>query len=402
MTRKQYCFDTRKTCEFLWVNQVEDMSLIGKQSVIQPYLHLRIKGLRNGSSILSSFTRSCSSSSNPSLLSKDDRYLEAEKLLQKHRLLKLASNNALSHVGGHRCYALLGDAARLEKALLSWALKKLVKEYNFTPVVVPTLVYDDIVASCGFDPHGKRTQVYSVDGLKSKNSIGSPSTTMSENQRSVCLTGTSEIPLVSLHLGKRFDVSSLETSESLPKRYTAISRCYRAETSNVEKGLYRLHYFTKLEMLSLCKPEESEETFQEFVSIQQTLFSQLGLSYQVVDIPPEELGPAAVKKIDIEAWFPGRKVYGEISSASNSCQRQTEKLDIRFRRIRREDEFNRDDCEDPFIEDFVHSVNGTACASPRILLPFIETHQTKDGRIAIPSVLRSEMNGQEFLNKFTL
>ena len=409
MARKQscfscfrLCFDIRKTCEFLWVNQVQDMSLVGKQSVIQFCLHFRIKRVLNGSTVLSSFTRSSSSTANPSLLSKDDRYLEAEKLLQNHRLVKMASNNALSHVGGHRCYALLGDAARLEKALMSWTLKKLVKEYNFTPVVVPTLVYDDVVSSCGFDPHGKRTQVYSVDGLRSKSNEASSSTTMSENQRSVCLTGTSEIPLVSLHLGKRFDVSSLEASESLPKRYTAISRCYRAETSNVEKGLYRLHYFSKLEMLSLCQPQESEEILQEFISIQKTLFSQLGLSYQVIDIPPEELGPTAVKKVDIEAWFPGRKVYGEISSASNCCQRQTEKLDIRLRRMKTEDELNRDDCDDPFVEDFVHSVNGTACASPRILLPLVETHQTRDGRIAIPSVLRSEMNGQEFLNKFTL
>lgn len=322
--------------------------------------------------------------------------LEAEKLLQQHGLLKMSSNNALSHVGGHRCYTLLGDAARLEKALVNWTIKKLVKDYNFTPVVVPTLVYDDIVSSCGFDPHGKRTQVYSIDGLSTEGS--SPRTSKG---RSICLAGTSEIPLVGLHLGKRFDVDSDEDCESLPKKYTAMSRCYRAETSNIEKGMYRLHYFTKVEMVSLCMPSDSEAILQEFVSIQETLFKLLGLEYRVVDMPPEELGPAAVKKYDVEAWFPGRQVFGEISSASNCCERQTCKLNIRLRRIR-DHEDTKDDPEDPFVEEYVHSVNGTACASPRILLPLIETYQTSDGKIAIPSVLQPEMDGQKFLNKFSL
>jgi len=315
--------------------------------------------------------------------------LQAEKLLQNHGLLKMSTNNVLSHVGGHRCYTLYGDAVRLEKALVNWILKRLVNHYNFTPVVVPTLLYDKIVAACGFDPHGHRTQVYSIHGLKKR------------QEASICVSGTSEIPLVALHQGKRFDVDSQEPSESLPKRYTALSRCYRAETSNVEKGMYRLHYFTKLEMVSLCRPRDSDQVLEDFVSIQKDLFKQLGLEYKVLEMPPEDLGPSAVKKFDVEAWFPGRAVYGEISSASNCHDRQTSKLDIRLRRIKSIEDPN-DDPEDPFLEEHVHSVNGTACASPRILLPLIETYQTMDGRIAVPPVLRQEMNGQEFLNKLTV
>jgi seryl-tRNA synthetase len=316
----------------------------------------------------------------------------------------VSANNALSHVGGHRCYTLLGDAARLERALVKWTLKRLVNDFNFTPVVVPTLVYDDIVSACGFDPHGKRTQVYSVDGLNNYIKTNQEPRSELTRRRSICLAGTSEIPLVSLHLGKRFDVDSGEKPDSLPKKYTAISRCYRAETSNIEKGLYRVHYFTKVEMVSLCRPSESEEILQEFVSIQQKLFDCLGLQFKVIDMPKEELGPAAVKKFDIEAWFPGRNIHGEISSASNCCERQTSKLNIRLRRLRKEDEAVKegDDVEDPFVEEPVHTVNGTACASPRILLPLIETHQTIDGKIAIPSVLQPDMCGQQFLKKFVI
>lgn len=329
--------------------------------------------------------------------SKRHEPLPAERLLKMHGLVKM-QDSTLPHVGGERCYVLLGDAARLERALISWTLARLINDFNFTPVVVPTLIYDDIISACGFDPHGERTQVFSVDGFGgSRQEKDTKDNDQRWSLRDVCLAGTSEIPLVSLHIGKTFDVDSEAPIEHLPKRYCAVSRCYRAEVSRSEKGLYRLHYFSKVEMVALVRPEDSAKTLDEFVSIQQSLFSDLGLKYQTREMPKEDLSPVAVKKFDVEALFPTRQSYGEISSASNCSSNQCKSLNISFRRLKRDDEPG----ESPFIQDYVHSVNGTACASPRILLPLIETHQTPERRIRVPDVLVPAMNGQEYLSKLS-
>lgn len=344
----------------------------------------------------------------------------AEALLKQHRLLRLGSESGLSHVAGHRSYALLGDAARLERLLLTWTLKQLVQKYGFTPMCVPNLVYEDVVRSCGFDPDGPRTQVYQIAGRfggmpdsdKSQwAGVPDASARLNEKQestgtttrtgRSICLSGTSEIPLVALHTGKTFEVDSEYECEHLPKRYCALSRCYRAETSNLEKGLFRVHYFSKVEMVGLVTSDdnESQKMLEDFVSIQKSLFAQLGLKFEAKDMPAEDLGPAAVKKVDIEAEFPGRGMMGEISSASDCRDRQTQKLDIRYRRLATDAELQAMKAEDqePFVTKWVHSVNGTACATPRTLLSLIESHQTEDARIRIPDVLKDAFHGQEFL-----
>lgn len=336
----------------------------------------------------------------------------AEQLLRSHGLLRLAGLDAgLSHVTGHRSYALLGDAARMERALLMWTMRQLVNRYGFTPVIVPNLIHDDIVSACGFDPHGRRTQVYTIRGTSSAPSQSTnvsqtptqgsvPLPPFMQNKRTICLSGTSEIPLVSMHLGKMFDVDSDYPSEQLPKKYCSLSRCYRAETGNMEKPLYRVHYFNKVEMVSLVRgPEESDKMLQEFVSIQEELFSKLNIKYQKVDIPAHDLGAAAVKKIDIEAWIPSRDTYGEISSASDCRDRQCKNLNINLRRLATDDELTQSNSQDPFVTSFVHTVNGTAAATPRLLLPIIEAHQDKEsGRIRIPDVLKCYMNHQEFMH----
>lgn len=318
----------------------------------------------------------------------------AEQLLKSHGLLRLSTDTGLAHVTGHRSYVLLGDAARLERSLLMWSMRQLVRHHGFTPVIVPNLIHDDIVSSCGFDPHGLRTQVYTIRGTSPMSSSSS-----SSSARSICLSGTSEIPLVSMHLGKTFDVDSEYVSEHLPKRYCALSRCYRAETGNAEKPLYRVHYFNKVEMVSLVRDgRESRAMMEEFVSIQESLFTKLGIRYQKVDIKEEDLGPAAVKKIDIEAYLPSRDHHGEISSASDCVDNQCRKLKIQARRLATEEELRQSQSQDPFVTSFAHTVNGTAAATPRILLPIIEQHHDQEtGRIRIPDVLKPYMDGREFM-----
>lgn len=162
--------------------------------------------------------------------------------------------------------------------------------------------------------------------------------------------------------------------KKLPVKVTAVSRCFRAETSALqeEKGIYRVHQFTKVEMFSVCRATESEGILNEFRDIEINLFKNLGLHFKLLDMPPCELGAPAYRKYDIEAWMPGRKLWGEISSCSNCTDYQSRRLNIRV------DE----------TDEFAHTVNGTACAIPRMLIALIETFQREDGTIVIPAALR--------------
>ena len=187
----------------------------------------------------------------------------------------------------------------------------------------------------------------------------------------LCLSGTSEMALAGYFAGNRLK------ADKLPVKVTAVSRCFRAETSNLqeEKGIYRVHQFTKVEMFSVCRPTESTAMLEDFREIETNLFKNLGLHFKLLDMPPYELGAPAYRKYDIEAWMPGRKMWGEISSCSNCTDYQSRRLNIKV-----------DD-----TDEFVHTVNGTACAVPRMLIAIIETFQREDGTISIPEALKKFM-----------
>lgn len=171
----------------------------------------------------------------------------------------------------------------------------------------------------------------------------------------------------------------------------AVSRCYRAEIStNVEeKGLYRVHQFTKVEMFSVTPDETGEESNQkldEIVSSQKELFKELGLNFVLLDMPSHELGAAAYRKYDMEAWMPGRNMYGEISSASNCTDYQSRRLHITYK--------NRNG-----VEKFAHTVNGTGCAVPRMLISVLETHQLQNGDVMVPKALQPYMRGRTVITQ---
>ena len=172
--------------------------------------------------------------------------------------------------------------------------------------------------------------------------------------------------------------------KDLPIKYTAVSRCFRAETSSLqeEKGIYRVHQFTKVEMFSVCREDQSEELLNEFKEIEIDLFKSIGLHFQLLDMPPCELGAPAYRKYDIEAWMPAREMWGEISSCSNCTDYQARRLDIKV-----------DD------DKFAHTVNGTACAVPRMLIAILETFQNDDGSITVPKVLRKYLKKDLIVKK---
>lgn len=305
----------------------------------------------------------------------------AEHLCRQYKLLSLPSNKPrnIGWVGGDRSYMLIGSLARLERALMTWSMHELVKNHGFTPVVVPNIIYNHIIDGCGFPTTTDRSQVYKISGsnrveasIEKKQSSSQP-----------CIAGTSEFALAALHIGDTI------TSEELPKRYCAMSRCYRAETSRTssEWGLYRVHYFNKVEMFGFCMPDQSDELHDELLGIQRSLFDQLELEYKVLDMPEDDLGLSASKKYDIEAWMSGRQRYGEISSSSNCREYQASRLGIRYSRMLEQDGQLQVDT------NFLHTVNGTACSSIRTILALCEQHQNQDGTVTIPKPLQPYMNG---------
>ncbi|XP_048518510.1 serine--tRNA ligase, mitochondrial [Dendroctonus ponderosae] len=281
--------------------------------------------------------------------------------------LKLVRTEQLGSLAGSRTYYLLGQMAELEHALVRYFVKNLLQS-EFQLVSVSDIVPRDLVESCGMNTKGERTQVYTLD----PNLHGSD----------LCLSGTSEITLAGYLANRVFD------PEELPLRLCAVSRCYRAETSSTadERGIFRVHEFTKVEMFIAALPDQSDVILEDLRTHQEQFFGSLGIHFQVLDMPPHDLGAPAYRKYDIEAWMPGRNLYGEISSCSNCTDFQARRLNIRYRKA------------DGFTE-FVHTLNGTACAIPRLLIALTETFQQSKGTILIPEVLQPFMHNERFISK---
>nr|XP_023018860.1 serine--tRNA ligase, mitochondrial [Leptinotarsa decemlineata] len=218
--------------------------------------------------------------------------------------LNLVRTEQLGNLCGSRAYYVLGELAELEQSLLNYFTKKLLQN-GFELLSVPDILPREIIESCGMNTRGERNQVYILDPK-----LHGPD---------LCLSGTSEMALAGYLSGEIIPV------ENLPKKLAAVSRCYRAETSSIaeERGIYRVHEFTKVEMFMVTTPESSDAALEEIRNLEEENFKELGLHFQVLDMPPYELGAQAYRKYDMEAWMPGRKMYGEISSCSNCTDYQS-------------------------------------------------------------------------------
>lgn len=273
----------------------------------------------------------------------------------------LLRTDNITNFTGHRSYFFMGQLADLESALIKWSLKKLITR-GFKVISVPNILNRNIIEACGMATRGERSQVYSL----SEEHYG----------KDLCLSGTAEMSIAGYFMNKNIQ------ENKLPMRIAAVSRCFRAETSRVsnERGIFRVHQFTKVEMFGLSLPEKSDELLEEFRSFEEEHFLSLGLHLQVLDMPLHELGAQAYRKYDIEAWLPGKDRWGEISSCSNCTDYQSRRLNIK--------------CNGKHV----HTVNGTACAVPRMVIAILETHQRKDGTINIPAPLQPFMKGQTLID----
>lgn len=261
--------------------------------------------------------------------------------------LNILRTEHLGHFTGPKSYYLLNELADLEQALVRFSVAELrASGAGFRLMSVPDIVPAAIIEGCGMSTTGERNQVYKLDAT----------TTEDGGASSSCLSGTAEMALAGYFAGRRFDAAEL------PLRVMAASRCFRAETSGLqeERGIYRVHTFTKVEMFAVCRPDggASDAMLEEFRATEMGMFEKLGVPFRLLDMPPVELGAPAYRKYDVEAWLPGRRMYGEISSCSNCTDYQARRLSMRLA-----------------DEGFVHTVNGTACAVPRMLIAIVENYQ---------------------------
>ena len=270
-------------------------------------------------------------------------------------------------IAGARSYFLLGDGARLQHAVLSFAAD-LLRERGYTLVDCPHIVTHAAMEGTGYFPGGE-DMAYHLD----------------ERDDGFYLIGTSEVSVCALHTNEILE------KESLPLRYAGYSPCYRREAGTYGKdthGLYRIHQFYKVEQVVVCLADvdESAKMHAELLGNSEALMQQLELPYRVVDVCTGDMGQGQVFKNDIEAWMPSRKAWGETHSCSTFYEYQARRLKLRYR-------------TDDGGTQYAHTLNNTCVASPRILIPLIENNQTADGRVRIPEVLRPYMGGQEFIEK---
>lgn len=265
-------------------------------------------------------------------------------------------------IGGTRSYVLKAAGLLLHRAVQQLALDLLLKK-GFTPMEVPLMVREEALVNTGFFPTG-RDQVYELEG---------------ENK---WLVGTSEVPLVSYYMDEVVDVAE-------PIRLAAMSTCFRSEVGSGGRdvrGLYRVHQFSKVEQVIICAPDadESERMLQEITGHAEELLQLLELPYRVVAVCIGDMSQKTYKQYDIETWMPSRGAYGETHSSSNLHDFQARRSNIRCR-----------NAEGKLV--YCHTLNNTAVASPRILIPLLENHQMEDGSIRIPAALRPYMGGMEYL-----
>lgn len=252
---------------------------------------------------------------------------------------------------GARFASLMREAVFIEFALVQWALQQL-RDEGFVAVVPPTLVREEAMVEAGFFPTD-RNQVYAVEADE------------------LFLVGTSEVLLASLHRGERLPPSQL------PARYSGVSSCFRREAGTYGKdttGIFRVHQFDKVEMFSFVEPSESDAEHERLLAIQEKLVGALGLPYRVVNIAAGDLGAAATKKYDIEVWLPSEGRYRELTSCSNYRDFSARRLDTRVEGAKGQ------------ANQFVHTLNGTACAVGRTLVFCLE-HYQRDGEFIVPEVL---------------
>jgi seryl-tRNA synthetase len=285
--------------------------------------------------------------------------LDHVALIERHGWGELSR---VTQVSGSRTYCLKGALALLETKLMGWALERIAKA-GFTPITVPAIAREQAFLNQGqFPGHKEETYELPNDDL--------------------WLAGTAEVVLTSLHAGEIIE------AERLPILYAGFSPCFRREAGSAGKdvrGLLRVHQFVKVEQYVICEAddEQSAEWHATLLRLAEEMLQALEIPYQVIETSTGDMGLGKYRMNDIESWVPSLGKYRETHSCSTLHDWQARRANIRYRG------------SDGKVR-FAHTLNNTALASPRILVPLLENHQTGDGRVKLPKAMQ-ELMGSEYL-----
>ncbi|MFT4299345.1 MAG: serine--tRNA ligase [Aeromicrobium sp.] len=273
--------------------------------------------------------------------------------LELGRMLGAIDVERGAKVSGSRFYYLTGVGAQLELALIQLAMSTAAR-WGFTPMIPPALVRPQAMEGTGFLGQAA-DDVYHLP------------------KDDLYLVGTSEVPLAAYHSDEILDAASL------PRRYAAFSPCYRREAGSHgkdTKGIFRVHWFDKVEMFTYTTLEESFAEHERLLGWEREWLDSLELPYRVIDVATGDLGASAIRKFDCEAWVPTQERYREVSSTSNCTEYQARRLDIRVRGAGAEAGTTP-----------AATLNGTLCAMTRTIVALLENGQQADGSVRLPAVL---------------
>jgi seryl-tRNA synthetase len=285
--------------------------------------------------------------------------LDHVALIEKNDWADLAR---ITQVAGSRQYCLKGRLALLEQALMFWAQQRLAAD-GFTLMTVPALARPQAFVATGHFP-GHEDEAYHVQADE------------------LYLAGTGEIALTSLHSGEILE------ADRLPILYAGYSPCFRREAGSAGRdvrGLLRVHQFYKLEQYVICRDDDQESAkwHQRLLANAEEMLKALEIPYQVVETSTGDMGAGKFRMNDLESWVPSLGKYRETHSCSTLHDWQARRANLRWRDAERK-------------VRFVHTLNNTALASPRILVPLLENRQDADGRVKLPAPLR-ELMGADYL-----
>ena len=268
----------------------------------------------------------------------------------------------VTQVSGSRTYCLKGGLALLETKLMGWALSRIAAA-GFTPITVPAIAREQAFLNQGQFP-GHREETYEL------------------TKDDLWLAGTAEVVLTSLHAGEILE------ADKLPILYAGFSPCFRREAGSAGKdvrGLLRVHQFVKVEQYVVCEADDAQsaEWHATLLRLAEEMLGALEIPYQVIETSTGDMGLGKYRMNDIESWVPSLGKYRETHSCSTLHDWQARRANIRYRGA------------DGKVR-FAHTLNNTALASPRILVPLLENHQTADGRVKLPKAMQ-ELMGSEYL-----
>jgi seryl-tRNA synthetase len=268
-------------------------------------------------------------------------------------------------VSGARFFYLKDMVARLDMALMSFAMEELTQK-GYTPIVPPYLMtreaYEGVTSLADF-----ADVLYKVEG------------------EDLYLIATSEHPMAAMYMNETVKL------DDLPIKLAGVSTCFRKEAGAHGKdtrGIFRTHQFNKIEQFVFCKPEDSPKLHEELLENAENILQKLGLAYRVVNVCTGDIGTVAAKKYDIEAWMPAQSDYREVVSCSNCTDYQARRLGIKYRLK-----------EGAPPVGPLHTLNSTAIATGRTIVAILENNQNEDGSITVPEALRKYMGNREKITK---